>query len=68
MNFTSHVPSLAGSSHGPGPIFQELRSYLQHEWVRKAEEECETHSKAWEAAHGGARPDFNAKAEAQGKR
>ena len=61
-------PSPLTGGHNPGPIYQELRSYLQHEWVRKAEEEGETHPKVWEAAHGGARPDFTVKTTAKGKR
>lgn len=47
-----------------GEIFSELRSYLQHEWVRLAKDDVDgdTRPKAWERSHGGHKPDFLANA------
>ena len=56
-------------AHNPGKIFSELRSYLQHEWVRLATDaDGETRPKAWETTHGGERPNFLASANKNARR
>ncbi len=53
--------------HSPGPIFKQLCSYLQHEWMRQLGEEGDTRPKEWEQENNGEMPNFSAKT-AKGKR